>query len=222
LIQAGIRQDTDMQLKIYGQKHAGTHEFDPAPFGEKVLYRLLKDAIDMHLANQRQGTVKTKIRSEVAFSGKKPWKQKHTGRARAGDKKSPIWRKGGTTFGPRPRDYSYHMPAQQRRVALRTALLGKFNDAEVAVFDRTGFDAPSAKSARGVLAAAGSPRRALIVLESQSDNVFKSFRNFPGVAVRCAAELCAHDVLNGGLVLAEAKALDALAARVGKTAGGAA
>jgi large subunit ribosomal protein L4 len=212
-----------MQLKVYGKdaKNKSGHEFDAAPFGDKVFYRLLKDAADMFQANQRQGTVKTKIRSEVAFSGKKPWKQKHTGRARAGDKKSPIWRKGGTTFGPRPRDYSYHMPARQRRVALRTALCGKFRDGEVAVFDVTGFSAPSAKGARSVLQSAGSPRRALVVLAEPNASVWKSFRNFPGVEVRTALELCAHDVINGGLVLAEAAALDALATRVGAQGGAA-
>ena len=209
-----------MQLKVYGKNASSSREFDASAFGEKVFYRLLKDSVDMFQANQRQGTVKTKIRSEVAFSGKKPWKQKHTGRARAGDKKSPIWRKGGTTFGPRPRDYSYHMPAHQRRVALRTALLGKFNDGEVACFDAAGFDAPSAKSARAVLAAAGAPRRALIVLDAPNENVLKSFRNVPRVEVRVAINLCAHDVLSGGLVLAEPKALEALAARVGQTSGG--
>jgi large subunit ribosomal protein L4 len=205
-----------MQLKVYGKDGQGSEEFDAGPFGDKVFYRLLKDAADMFQANQRQGTVKTKIRSEVSFSGKKPWKQKHTGRARAGDRKSPIWRKGGTTFGPRPRDYSYHMPAQQRRVALRSALCGKFRDDEVAVFDVAGFSAPSAKAARAVLATAGAPRRALVVLDQRNEAVWKSFRNFPGVEVRTALELCAFDVINGGLILAEAAALDALAQRVGQ------
>lgn len=207
-----------MQLKVYGKSNAAARDYDPSAFGEAVLYRTLKDAVVMFQANQRQGTVKTKIRSEVAFSGKKPWKQKHTGRARAGDKKSPIWRKGGTTFGPRPRDYSYHAPATQRRVALRSALCGKFQDDEVALFDASGFNAPSAKAARGVLQSAGSPRHALIVLAERNANVWKSFRNFPGVAVRIASELNAYDLLSGGLVFAEGAALDALAARVGVAA----
>ncbi len=209
-----------MELKLHSKSKQGTQAYDAAPFGEGVYYRLLKDSVDMFMANQRQGTVKTKIRSEVALSGKKPWKQKHTGRARAGDKKSPIWRKGGTTFGPRPRDYSYHMPAQQRRVALRSALAGKFRDGEVSVFDAAGFDAPSAKSARALLAAAGAPRRVVVVLAKPNENVWKSFRNFPGVSVRNALELCAHDVLAGGQVWAEVAALDALAARVGVSAAG--
>ena len=209
-----------MQLKVYGKSASDAREFDTSAFGDKVFYRLLKDSVDMFRANQRQGTVKTKIRSEIAFSGKKPWKQKHTGRARAGDKKSPIWRKGGTCFGPRPRDYSFYMPARQRRVALRSALFGKFKDGEVALFDTSAFGAPSAKAARALLAGCGQPRRALIVLTQPNENVWKSFRNFPGVMVRTALELCAHDVLNGGLVLAESGALDALAGRVGIQAGG--
>jgi len=211
-----------MQLNVYGKGNAQKQDFDAGAFGDKVFYRLLKNAVDMFKANQRQGTVKTKIRSEISFSGKKPWKQKHTGRARAGDKKSPIWRKGGTTFGPRPRDYSFHMPAQQRRVALHSALCGKFGDGEVALFDGSSFSGPSAKSARAVLAAAGSPRRLTIVLAQPNENVFKSFRNFPLVEVRLAVDLCAHDVLNGGLILAEAAALDALVQRVGSKTGGAA
>jgi large subunit ribosomal protein L4 len=211
-----------MQLNVYGKGNAQKQDFDAGAFGDKVFYRLLKNAVDMFKANQRQGTVKTKIRSEISFSGKKPWKQKHTGRARAGDKKSPIWRKGGTTFGPRPRDYSFHMPAQQRRVALRSALCGKFGDGEVALFDGSSFTGPSAKSARAVLAAAGSPRRLTIVLAQPNENVFKSFRNFPLVEVRLAVDLCAHDVLNGGLILAESAALDALVQRVGNKTGGAA
>ena len=211
-----------MQLKVYGNAKAGARDFDASVFGEKVFYRLLKDSVDMFRANQRQGTVKTKIRSEIAFSGKKPWKQKHTGRARAGDKKSPIWRKGGTCFGPRPRDYSFYMPAQQRRVALRSALFGKLKDSEVGLFDASAFTAPSAKNARAFIEAAGTPRRMLIVLDAPNENVWKSFRNFQGVAVRTALELCAHDVITTGLVLVEAKALDALATRVGIQAGGAA
>ena len=114
------------------------------------------------------------------------------------------------------------MPAKQRRVALRGALCGKFQDSEVALFDASGFDAPSAKSARELLAKAGSPRRALIVLASPNVNVWKSFRNFPLVNVRTAHDLCAYDVINGGLVLAESAALEALATRVGIPAGGAA
>lgn len=170
----------------------------------------------MFQANQRQGTAKTKGRSEVRGTNKKPYRQKHTGRARAGDVKSPIWRGGGVVFGPRPRDYSYHMPAKARRVATRTALLGKLADEEVVIANLGGFSEPSAKAARKVLADLGSPRRALIVLTERDTNVWKSFRNFPGVVVKPSIDVCAYDIASTQLVIAERDALDALAARVGQ------
>ena len=207
-----------MKIKSYRAGKPGQVEFDAAPFGEKVLHRTLKDAVVMWARNQRQGTLNTRGRAEVMGSNKKPWKQKHTGRARAGDRKSPIWRGGGTVFGPKPRDWSYHMPAKARRVALRTAIAGKIADAELVIAELPQFQAPSSKTARKVLADLGSPRRALIVLNERDGNLWKSFRNFPGVSVRIAAELCAHDVVAGGLVVAEKGALNRLAERVGTRA----
>ncbi len=209
-----------MKLKSYSAGNLASQEFDEAPFGGKVLYRTLKDAVVMFQANQRQGTVSTRGRDQVSGSNKKPWKQKHTGRARAGDRKSPIWRGGGTVFGPKPRDYSYHMPVKARRVALRSALAGKLADDEVVLTDFSAMTSPSAKAARQVLADLGQPRRALVILAEPRPDVWKSFRNFPGVQVRTAADLCAHDVVATGLVIAERAALEALAARVGKPTGG--
>ena len=210
-----------MKVKSYKAGNVGQVELDEAPFGGVVLYRTLKDAVVMYTANQRQGNASTKGRSDVRGSNKKPWKQKHTGRARAGDRKSPIWRGGGTVFGPKPRDYSYYMPAKARRVALRSALAGKLIDEELVVADLGDFPAPSAKAARKVLADLDGPRRALLVLAEPSENVWKSFRNFPGVRVTTARELCAHDVVTGGLMVAEQSAMDDLAERVGKKPEGA-
>jgi large subunit ribosomal protein L4 len=204
-----------MQVKSYKAGSLGKVEFDERPFGGKVLARLLKDAVVMHQRNQRQGTVKTKTRAEVAGSNKKPWKQKHTGRARAGSRKSPIWRGGGTVFGPLPRDWSYHMPVKARRVALRSALAGKLADGELVIAELGAFGQPSAKAARKVLADLGAPQRALVVLAEPNGNLWKSFRNFPGVGVRTAVDLCAHDVVKGGLIVAEARAMEQLAQRVG-------
>ena len=211
-----------MNVKAYAGGKVSSREYDAARFGDKVLYRTLKDAVDMFRANQRQGTVKTKGRSDVSGSRKKPWKQKHTGRARAGDKKSPIWRGGGTVFGPKPRDYSYHMPAKQRRVALRSAMYGKLADEEVIFVDLSGFDAPSTKAARALLEGAGAfnrepgqVRQLLVLTSERRENVWKSFRNFPNLDVCAAADVCAHDVLSARIVLAEEAALDAVAGRVG-------
>ena len=204
-----------MQVKSYKAGSVGEVEVQTDSFGDKILYRTLKDAVVMYQANQRQGNAHTKERSDVKGTSKKPYKQKHTGRARAGDVKSPIWRGGGTVHGPRKKDYSYHMPAKARRVATRSAIAGKLQDGEVVVAELGGFSAPSAKSARKVLSDLGSPRRALLVLTERNINVYKSFRNFPGVKVRTADELCAFDVVAGGLVIAEAGVLEKLSSRVG-------
>lgn len=204
-----------MQVKSYKAGSVGEVEVSTDAFGDKVLYRTLKDAVVMHQANQRQGNASTKGRSEIKGTNKKPYRQKHTGRARAGDVKSPIWRGGGTVHGPRPKDYSYHMPAKARRVATRTAIAGKLQDGEVVVAELGDFSAPSAKSARKVLADLGSPRRALLVLNDRNDHVYRSFRNFPGVEVRTADELCAFDVVAGGLMIVEAGVLEKLSERLG-------
>jgi large subunit ribosomal protein L4 len=211
-----------MKVKSYKDGKLGQVEIDSAPFldkdgKERVLFRTLKDAVVMFQNNQRLGTVNTRGRDQVAGSNRKPWKQKHTGRARAGDRKSPIWRGGGTVFGPKPRDWSYHAPAKQRRVAARTALYGKLCDGEVVLAELGAFGQPSAKAARKVLADLGSPRRALVVLNERNENVWKSFRNFPGVAVRVADEVCAHDLAAGGLVITEEAALGSLARRLART-----
>jgi large subunit ribosomal protein L4 len=204
-----------MQVKSYKAGSVGEVEVQTDSFGEQVLYRTLKDAVVMYQANQRQGNAHTKERSDVKGTNKKPYKQKHTGRARAGDVKSPIWRGGGVVHGPRTKDYSYHMPAKARRVATRTAIAGKLQDGEVVVAELGGFSAPSAKAARKVLADLGSPRRAMLVLTERNSNIYKSFRNFPGVKVRTADELCAFDVVAGGLIITEAGVLEKLSTRVG-------
>ena len=207
-----------MQVKSYKAGSVGQVEIDEAPFGDRVLYRTLKDAVVMHQANQRQGNASTRGRSQVRGTNKKPYRQKHTGRARAGDRKSPIWRGGGTVFGPTPRDWSYHMPAKARRVALRTAIAGKLADGEVVVADLGDFGQPSSRAARKILADLGASRRACVVVAERNDNLWKSFRNFPRVQVRTAAELCAYDVVAGGTIIAEPAAMDQLAQRVGVAA----
>src|SRR5689334_2595513 len=116
----------------FGDGTMGQREEDVALLGKRPHRRLLREAVVMYEANQRAGTHCTKTRAEVDYSNKKPWAQKHTGRARAGTRRSPLWRGGGIMHGPRPRDYSYGMPRKALRAAVRNALLGKFLDAEVA------------------------------------------------------------------------------------------
>lgn len=203
-----------MKVKSYKDGSVGQVEVDETAFGEKILYRTLKDVVVNYQANQRQGSASTKSRGEVKGTNKKPFRQKGTGRARAGDCKSPIWRGGGTVFGPRPKDYSYQMPSKVRRTALRSAVAGKLRDEEVVVIELGGFSAPSSKAARKVLADLGSPKRAIIVLSEANENVHKSFRNFQKVTVRTASDVCAYDLLNGGLVITESGVLEQVAARL--------
>jgi len=203
-----------MKVNSYKDGSVGKVEVDETSFGEKVLYRTLKDVVVNHMANQRQGNHSTRNRSAVKGTNKKPYRQKGTGRARAGDIKSPIRRGGGVAFGPKQRDHSYQVPTKLRRTALRSAIAGKLQDEEVVVTEFGEFSAPSSKAARKILTDLGSPKRAVIVLNEANENIYKSFRNFPKVEIRIGADLCTYDVVNGGLVIAESGVLEQVAARV--------
>ncbi len=154
----------------------GKAEVDEGLFGDKVKKRLLKEAILMYEANRRQGTHSTLSRGEVALTGRKPYRQKGTGYARAGDYKSPIWRGGGVAFGPKPRDYSYSMPRKAKKEAVRTALLAKLNDGEVFFLKNMRLDAPRTKPAADALAKLGLNGSTLIILSSGDSILWKSFR----------------------------------------------
>lgn len=149
----------------------------------------------MYEANRRAGTHSTKTRAEVSFTNKKPWAQKHTGRARAGTRRSPLWRKGGIIFGPKPRDYGWDMPRKALRAAARSALLGKFLDGEVKALDGVSLEKPSTKRIAAALAALEVGGGALLVLPARDDVFYRSARNIEGVTVRTAAEVNAWDLL---------------------------
>ena len=192
---------------------AGELEFAPE-LGEKVLYRTMKEVIVQCQANSRQGDAHTKVRSELAGHKKKPWKQKKTGRARAGDRRSPLWVGGATVFGPRnTRRWSYYLPRKQRAVALRSAFMGKLQDNEVKELQGLNLDAPSSKAIRKVIADCAPQGTVLFLTAERSDVVYKSARNFPQASVRTAAEANAYDLLAHKWVLAEAGALEILAER---------
>jgi len=190
-------------------------EFDASLFGSRVLGRTLKDAVVMYEANARAGTHKTKTRSEVRGGNKKLWRQKHTGRARMGTRKSPLWRGGGRIFGPRPRDYSYHMPKKARRTALRNALFTKFRDGEVGVADGWPIDAPSTKTAFSVLEQLGMQRSALVVTHENDRNLHRSLRNVPLVDVCVVGDLNAHQVLLRRWLVLTPAALESLKEQCG-------
>lgn len=199
----------------FGSGALSEREF-AADLGDRALNRTLKDAVVQYQANRRQGDAHTKIRGEVSGHTKKPWKQKKTGRARAGDRKSPLWRGGGTTFGPRnTRQWGYHLPKKQRLVALRSSLFGKLQDGEIKEISGLSFVEPSAKTARKLLADLVPHGTALVLLREHDETIWKSFRNFPRVSVRTAADANAYDLLAHKWILAQDGALDLLVERVG-------
>ena len=164
-------------------------------FDAEVKPHLLHEVVRMQRAKQRQGTADTKGRSEVSGGGKKPWKQKGTGRARAGTIRSPLWRHGGTIFGPHPRDYSFQVPKAVRRQALLGALTTKAQAGAIRVIDGLTLEKPSTKTVRGLLKALGATGRILLVLPGRDEVVEKSVRNLPDVRLLTVPGLNVYDVL---------------------------
>jgi large subunit ribosomal protein L4 len=197
-----------------GSGKTGEREFS-ADLGEALLYRTMKDAVVMYQSNSRQGDAHVKTRGELQGHTAKPWKQKGTGRARAGDRRSPLWVGGATTFGPRnTRRWYYSLPKRQRNVALRSALLGKLIDREVTEVSGLSFDKPSSKIARQVLQGCNVVNGSVLVLTAgHDDNTYRSFRNFPRVTVMTGADSNAYELLAHKNVIAQEGALEAMVAR---------
>jgi len=179
-------------------------------FGGKVRRELLRDAIIMHEANHRRGTASTKTRGEVAGGGRKPWKQKHTGRARVGDIRSPIWKGGGVVFGPRPRDYSFSMHRKAKKAALQSAILSRLIDNEVVLVDKLGLDTPSTKKMASILKNLDIRESCLIVIQDFDETIWKSSRNIYNVKLRVVSDLNAYDVTKYKKLLIVKDALDSL------------
>lgn len=172
----------------------GELEVSDAVFAAPVNEALLHQAVTAYLANQRQGTAATKNRSAVRGGGRKPWRQKGTGRARQGSIRSPLWRKGGVVFGPQPRDFRQALPRKMRLAALRSALSAKVRDRELVVVDALSLDQPKTKTMRACLEALGAPR-ALVVTAQVDPPVVLSVRNLPGSDALPARDLSAYPVL---------------------------
>jgi large subunit ribosomal protein L4 len=174
----------------------GEIELNQSVFGIAPNEHVLFEAVIMQRASLRQGTHKTKIRSEVAGGGRKPWKQKGTGRARQGSIRSPQWRGGGTVFGPVPRSYSYKLPKKVRRLAIKSALSSKVLEENILVLENLAFDAPKTKDFKSFLSGLSVEKKALIVTADLEENVALSARNIPGITVVTANGINVLDVLN--------------------------
>ena len=192
----------DMSGKVVGEI-----ELSEAVFGIEPNNAVVHDVVKNHLANCRQGTQSALTRAEVSGGGRKPWRQKGTGRARQGSTRAPQWTHGGIVFAPKPRDYSYTLNKKTRRLALKSALSAKAAEAAVIVIDEIKMDAPKTAEFAKFLAAVGAEKKPLVVTAEASLNVVKSGRNIPGCEVTFANLLNVYDIVNANKLVLDKAAL---------------
>ena len=165
-------------------------------FGVEINTHVMYEAVKNYLANQRQGTQSAKTRAEVRGGGRKPWRQKGTGRARQGSIRSPQWKGGGVVFAPKPRDYSYKLPKKIKRLALKSALSSKVQDQEIIVVDNLVLDRPKTKDMIKVLSNLNAGKKTLLVIPERDENVILAARNIPGVKTAYVNTINVYDILN--------------------------
>ena len=177
-------------------KQVGEVELSEAVFGIEPNESVVHDVVKNHLANCRQGTQSALTRAEVSGGGKKPWRQKGTGRARQGSTRAPQWTHGGIALGPKPREYGFDVNKKVKRLAMKSALSAKVAADEMIVLDDFGLDAIKTKEVADVLAAIKAGKKTLIVLPEKNDVVYKSARNIAGANVSLVNTLNVYDILN--------------------------
>ncbi len=199
-----------VEVKNLDNKKVSTLELREEVFAVKVKQALLHEAVRHYLASQRRGTHKTKTKGDVRGSGRKPWRQKGTGRARVGSIRSPLWRHGGTTQGPQPRDYSYALPRKVLLGALRGALTAKFEDKKVIVVDKLELENHKTKVLRTVLGKLGAEKSLLIVEAEGNANLERASRNLPRVRLVATQQVHPYHVLAHDRVLFSRAAVEKL------------
>ena len=192
----------------------GTVKLDATAFSARFNMPLVHQTVRAELNARRRGTASTKTRGEVRGGGAKPWRQKGTGRARAGSSRSPLWAGGGITFGPTPRHYTFKVNRKERRAALRSALSLHAERGSLAVFDASAFDQPSSKQAAALLADWGPDEQTLVVLTGEEGVAGKSFRNLFRVIAMPAEDVGVADLIGAARLLVSEAALPGLVARV--------
>ena len=193
-------------FNMAGEK-IGEIELSEAIFGIQPNESVLHDSVKNHLANCRQGTQSTLTKGEVSYTTKKPWRQKGTGRARAGYAGSPVWYHGGVAFAPKPRDYSYSLNKKVRRLALKSALSAKAAENEIVVIDGLQVDEIKTKAFKSFLEKVGVTGKALVVTENVDEKVVKSARNLPGVTTTTATIISPYMILTSGKMVLDKAAL---------------
>jgi len=195
-------------------KKQGTVDLDEATFGIEPNVPVLNQVVTAQLAARRSGSQSTKTRAEVAGGGAKPWKQKGTGRARAGSSRSPIWAGGGTIFGPQPRDYSYQLPKSARKAALRSVLAARHGEGKLVVVDALKLAEPKTKQMVECLKGLGIEGSALVVTASPDEGLSRASRNLAKVKVLPVLGLNVYDVLKHQTLIITRDALEQLSARL--------
>ena len=185
----------------------GEIELSEAVFGITPNSAVVHDVVKNHLANKRQGTQSALTRAEVSGGGRKPWRQKGTGRARQGSTRAPQWTHGGIVFAPKPRDYSYTLNKKAKRLALKSVLSAKVAESALVVIDAIKMDAPKTSEFAKFLKAVGCDTKTLVVTAAADANVVKSGRNIPGCEVTFANLLNTYDVLNANKLVVDKAAL---------------
>jgi len=206
-----------MTVDVVNQQNekVGTVDLRDEVFGGRVKADLIHESVVRANAAERRGTHATKTRGLVSGSGKKPWRQKGTGRARVGEVRNPIWRKGGTVFGPQPRSYEYRLPKKVEKGALRAALTQKLRDGEVIVVDALAASEIKTKAAAAMLDRLGVAGKALLVDVQPEDRLVLSVRNIEGVRMLPSNRISARDVMNTRRVVLTRAALERLQEALG-------
>ena len=198
-----------MLTKVFNMagEQVGEIELSEAVFGITPNQSVVHDVVKNHLANTRQGTQSALTRAEVSGGGRKPWRQKGTGRARQGSTRAPQWTHGGIVFAPKPRDYSYTLNKKTRRLALKSVLSAKASEQNIVVIDSITMEAPKTKEFAAFLAKVGCDCKTLVVTAAADQNVVKSGRNIPGCQVTFANLINVYDVLNAKKLVLDKAAL---------------
>ena len=188
-------------------KEVGSIELSDVIFGAEINGAVLHAAVKMYLGNQRQGTQSTLTRTEVSGGGKKPWRQKGTGRARQGSTRAPQWTHGGIALGPKPRTYRVDMNKKTKRVAMISALSAKVAANEMIIVDKITADEYKTKTMVNMLAAVGAGKKSLVILSENNKFVVKSFDNIPGVKTTPSTIISVYDLVNCDTVVADQTAI---------------
>jgi large subunit ribosomal protein L4 len=201
-----------MQLDVVDSenKKVGSVDLKDDVFGGRVNTGVMWESVVHANAAERRGTHQTKNRANVSGSGKKPWRQKGTGRARVGEIRNPLWRKGGTVFGPQPRSYDFRLPKKVERGALRAALAEKVQGHALVVVDTLTADAIKTKEAIALLKRLGCDGKAVLIDVAVDDKLSRSVRNIPGVSFVRSARVTAREVIGADRVVATRSALEKL------------